>query len=170
MKGMKRAVFMAVLMGVLPLQGWAESQPFVMDVEVTVGAGSGDDPMIVVWLENTEGEFVKTLHMFSRDKKYYNDMLAWRFKSRKKENSADVDGVSGATISWKRSRSFSVPVKQDEIDLLDGSYVMRIESRKWKGKHYRNFKIPLTKGYKGSVHPDDGYVTSVKIVLKDKAE
>ncbi len=138
----------------------------MMEMTVSVGPGTGDDPMVVVWLETDTGDFVKTLHMFSKDKEYYKDMLAWRFKSRKKEKLSAVDGLSGATIKWKRKKTLQIPIEADGINLLDGAYILRIESRKWKGKHYRNFKIPLPKEYPGGTHENPGYVKSVKITIK----
>jgi hypothetical protein len=122
--------------------------------------------MIVVWLENDTGEFVQTVRMFSTKKEYYKDMLGWSFKSRKTEKAADIDAVSGATIRWNKSGTATVPAQIGTRDLLDGTYVLRIESRKDKGSHYRGFKIPLPAGYTGGVHEDEGYVKSVEIKVK----
>lgn len=138
----------------------------ILELKASVGKGTGDDPMVVVWVETNTGDFVKTIHMFSKDKEYYKDMLAWRFKSRKKEKISAVDGLSGATIKWKRNKTIQFPVEVDGINLLDGSYILRIESRKWEGKHYRNFKIPLPKGYQGGTHENPGYVKSVEITIQ----
>jgi len=149
---------------------YADSTGKMMEMTLSVRNGTGDDPMIVVWLETDTGDFIQTLKMFSKKKAYYKDMLGWLFKSRKAEKPADVDAVSGATIRWSRSRTISVPAQIDGHDLLDGTYVLRIESRKDKGKHYRRFKIPLPAGYSGGVHEDPGYVESVEIKVKDSAE
>lgn len=155
----------------IAMSAFAAADGRVLEMTVSVGPGSGDDPMVVVWLETDTGDFVKTIHMFSKDKEYYKDMLAWRFKSRKKEKLSNVDGLSGATIKWKRKKTIQVPIEADGINLLDGSYVLRIESRKWEGKHYRNFKIPLPKGCQGGTYENPGYVTSVEITIQTaKAE
>ena len=131
-----RTLLLAAVMGI-GTAVWAGNPE--MEMTVKVGRGSGDDPMIVVWAETTDGDFVKTIHMFSKDKEYYKDMLAWRFKSNKKESKEQIDGVSGATIRWTKEKTVRFPVKSDGIDLLDGNYILRIESRQWKGKHFRNF-------------------------------
>ena len=138
-----------------------------MEITVTVGRGSGENPMIVIWAETKDGDFVRTIQIFSKDKEYYKDMLAWRFKSKKRESEKQVDGVSSATIRWTKEKTIRVPVKSDGIDLLDGSYILRIESRQWKGKHFRNFEIPLPAGYTGGVHEGQGYVKSVEIKLSE---
>jgi hypothetical protein len=147
----------------------ADTAAKTLDLTLSVRGGTGDDPMVVLWLENDSGEFIQTLRMFSRKKAYYKDMLGWLFKSQKVEKAADVDAVSGATIRWNQSGTVSVPAQIRGHDLLDGTCVLRIESRKDKGNHYRGFKIPLPKGYTGGVHEDDGYVKSVEIKVKSKA-
>jgi hypothetical protein len=148
----------------------ADSAGKMLELTLSVRNGTGDDPMIVLWLENDTGEFVQTLQMFSKNKAYYKDMLGWLFKSRKTEKAADIDAVSGATIRWNQNGTVSIPAQIGSHDLLSGSYVLRIESRKDKGNHYRGFKIPLPQGYTGGVHEDEGYVKSVEIKIKDKAE
>ena len=145
----------------------------VMEMTVEVSRGRGDNPMIVAWVETDTGEFVKTIQMFSKDKEYHKDMLAWRFKSRNKESEKKLDGVTGATLKWKRKKTIQVPVEADGVNLLDGKHVLRFESRQWKGKskqwpgkHYRKFEIPLPKDYVGGTHEDNGYVKSVGITVK----
>lgn len=161
---LRMKIFLMVLVA-LPLFSslYADSTGKTLDMTFAVRNGTGDDPMIVLWLENDSGEFIKTLHMFSTKKEYYKDMLGWLFKSKSKEKPADVDAVTGATIRWNKTGTLSVPAQIGSHDLLSGSYVLRIESRKDKGNHYRGFKIPLPAGYTGGVHEDEGYVKSVEI-------
>jgi len=161
---LRMKTFLMVLVA-LPLFSslYADSTGKTLDMTFSVRNGTGDDPMIVVWLENDSGEFIKTLHMFSKAKEYYKDMLGWLFKSKSKEKPADIDAVTGATIRWNKTGTLSVPAQIGSHDLLSGSYVLRIESRKDKGNHYRGFKIPLPAGYAGGVHEDEGYVKSVEI-------
>jgi hypothetical protein len=142
----------------------------VLEMTVSAGGGSGEEVMIVVWAETTEGDFVKTLHMFSKHKEYFNDMLAWRFKSRNKESESYVDGVSGATIKWGKKRTVVIPVEEDGVNLLDGNHLLRIESRVWEGKHYRKFKIALPADYAGGIHTDKGYAKSVEIKIRNASE
>ncbi len=172
MKRSLKMYLMLLVFTVLPLAAtvYADSSGKTLDMTFSVRNGTGDDPMIVLWLENDSGEFVQTLHMFSKKKEYYKDMLGWLFKSRSKEKPADVDAVSGATIRWNKTGTFSMSAQIGTRDLLDGSYVLRIESRKDKGNHYRGFKIPLPKGYAGGKHEDAGYVQFVEIAVKDAAK
>ncbi|NOU36458.1 MAG: DUF2271 domain-containing protein [Kiritimatiellaceae bacterium] len=168
MKKRSKMVLALALLTALPVFSalYADSAGKTLDMTFSVRNGTGDEPMIVVWLENDTGDFVQTLHIFSKKKEYYKDMLGWLFKSKTKEKPADVDAVSGATIRWNKTGTFSVPAQIGSHDLLSGAYVLRIESRKDKGSHYRNFKIPLPAGYTGGVHEDEGYVKSVEIKVK----
>lgn len=167
-KRMKWGLALAILI-LQPLYSmlYADSTGKTLDMTFSVRNGTGDEPMVVVWLENDTGDFIQTLHMFSRKKEYYKDMLGWLFKSRKTEKLSDVDAVSGPTIRWNKTGTLSVPAQLGDHDLLDGTYVLRIESRKDKGNHYRNFKIPLAKDFTGGKYEDPGYVQSVDIAVKD---
>jgi hypothetical protein len=168
MRSRSQLVLMLALMTASSLfsTAYAEGTNKTLELTFTVRNGSGDDPMVVAWLENSTNEFIQTVRMFSPKKKYHKDLLAWAFKSRTKEKAADIDAVTGATIRWNKSTTVSIPVKQGTRDLLDGTYVIRVESRKDKGNHYRGFKIPLPAGYTGAVHEDEGYVKSVEIKVK----
>lgn len=172
MKNRSKMFLLLTALAALPLFSalYADSIGKTLEMTLSVRNGTGDDPMIVLWLENDSGEFIRTLHIFSKKKEYYKDMLGWLFKSRSKEKPADIDAVSGATIRWNKSGTATVPAQIGSRDLLDGTYVLRIESRKDKGNHYRGFKIPLPAGYAGGVHEDEGYVKSVEIKMKDKTE
>jgi hypothetical protein len=168
MKSRSQLLLMLVLLTALPLFNtlYAEGTNKTLELTFSVRNGSGDEPMVVAWLENSTNEFIRTVRMFSPKKKYHKDLLAWSFKSRSKEKPADIDAVTGATIRWNKSATISIPVKTGTQDLLDGNYVLRVESRKDKGNHYRGFKIPLPAGYTGAVHEDEGYVKSVEIKVK----
>jgi len=148
----------------------ADSSGKTLDMTFSVREGTGDDPQIVIWLENDMGDFIQTLQMFATKKPYYKDMLSWYSKSRKTEKAADIDAVTGATIRWKRKATISIPAQIGEHDLLNGEYVLRIESRKDKGKHYRKFQIPLVADYAGGTHEDPGYVKSIEIKINDTAK
>lgn len=139
----------------------------VMEMKVSTSRGTGDDAIIVIWAENDTGDFVKTIQMFSKNKEYYKDMLAWRFKSRNKDEKKEFDAVCGPTIAWNKSKTITVPVVANGVNLLDGTHVLRVESRQWKGKHFRSMKIELPKDFKGGTFTDEGYVKSIEINLKE---
>jgi len=168
MKSRSKMFLMLVLVTALPLFNmlYAEETNKTLELTFSISKGRGDAPMVVAWLENSTNEFVRTVRMFSTSKKYYKDLLGWASKYRTKEKSADIDAVTGATIRWNKSATVSIPVQMGDKNLLDGTYVLRIESRKEEANHYRGFKIPLPAGYTGGVHEDAGYVKSVEIKVK----
>ena len=126
---------------------------------------TGDAPMIVLWVEKTDGTFVRTLQMFSKDKKYYPDITVWDTARTGKEKQSDFDAVVGATIHWGQSRELIVPIKTGSTNLLAGDLVLRIEQRKDKGGHYKKCKIPLTANWSGITLEKEGYIKQLTITV-----
>lgn len=112
-----------------------------LTIELDLGPGTGDNPMIVVWLETTAGDFVRTLQMFSKDKKYYHDMTVW-WKGHDGNAADGLDAVIGPTIKWTTGKSATMPLDFAGINLLSGKYQIHIEQRRDKGGHF-NTRIPL---------------------------
>jgi hypothetical protein len=139
-----------------------------MDLTITVApglVGSLDQPMIAVWLEDSKGTFIRTLHVFSKAQKWYKDMTAWYPRSKPLETKADVDAVVGATIIWGSVEHLKLPTTIGKINLLSGQYVLRWESIKDHSKHYIDFAIPLKKGFAGGTFQHKGYVRQVEIAM-----
>ncbi len=141
----------------------AESTGKSLEITVSIGNGDNDNPMMVLWLEDVNGEFIQTLHMFSKRKIHYDKLKGWEPESKKKESPADVDAVSGATVGWNQSSTISIPAQIGLINLLSGKYVLRIESRTHFGENYRSLKIPLPEDYTGSVFENVGSIKSLSI-------
>lgn len=131
-----------------------------LKITIEVRNGTGDNPMIVAWLENKNNGFIQTLHMFSKDRKYYKDMPVWFGKSKSKgESRKEVDAVSGATVKWNQTKSavFEIGV----ASFKNKGCNIRIESRKDKGGHYKSFAIPLDEALDGGTFEHNGYVKKV---------
>lgn len=150
----------ALLIACLAVAAAGDAQ-FVFDL--TLVEGTGDKPMIVAWLEKPDGTFVRTLHMFSKDRKYYKDMLVW---SAARDGSAEddkaVDAVAGATPSWAGHQLVRVPVQ----DALSGGLVLRIEQRKDKGGHYKKRKVTLAADWPGVTLEKDGYIAKLVVTVE----
>jgi hypothetical protein len=166
----KNCLFLTLTVLAMPLLSAlsADSTGKTIDVAVSVSDGSYDNPMMVLWLENDNGEFVKTLHMFSKRKTHYEKLKTWMAKSKVTEKPADIDAVSGPTVGWNQTSTISIPAQIGSIDLLNGKYVLCVESRTHIGENYRSLKIPLPEGYTGSVHKNNGTMKSIEITVKDK--
>jgi hypothetical protein len=132
-------------------------------LDLTLVEGSGDKPMIVVWVEKSDGTFVRTLHMFSKDKKYYKDMLVWAAaRDTSGEDAKALDAVVGATPTWTGHQVVKVPAK----DLLGGDMVLRVEQRKDKGGHYKKRKVPITVNWPGVSLEKEGYLASLIVTIE----
>jgi hypothetical protein len=128
--------------------------------DLTLAEGSGDAPMIMAWVEKADGTFVRTVHIFSKDHKYYKDMLTWA--SAREGKTDNLDAVVGATISWGQHKVVKVPAG----DLLGGGLVLRLEQRKDKGGHYKKRKIPLTADWPGVTLEKEGYFAKLVITVE----
>jgi hypothetical protein len=148
---------------------YADSTGKTLDMTVTIRDGSNDNPLIALWLENDNGEFIKTLHMFSKRKLYYSQLKGWASKSKDTEKPDDIDAVSGPTVGWNQSSTISIPAQIGSVDLLSGKYILCIESRTHFGENHRSLKIPLAEGYTNSAYENIGSMKSVEIKVRDKA-
>ena len=140
----------------------AGDQPASWSVALTVKRNRGSSPMIAIWLETSDGKFVKTVKRCGRKTKYFKTLSAWSGASRG-EKKKTVDAVTGATVKWGRTGKFTLPVKTDSYDLTKGGYVLRIESNADKKRGYKLFKIPIGKDFKGGTFTHEGHVSKVTI-------
>ncbi len=123
-----------------------------------------DQPMVVMWLEDTNRRFVKTIYRFGKkDKKHYKDLPVSFGLYSKVEKSEDLDAVTGATIIWGSHGHIQLPARWRGLDLLSGKFVLRIESAKDHGQRFASFSIPLKPQVLDNSFKDKGYVTEVKI-------
>lgn len=137
-----------------------------LEITCSLLSASGDPPMIVLWVEKTDGTFLHTISMLSKDHKYYKDILKWWAAREGKESKEDLDASVGATIKWGQERTLNVPLPFAGADILDGNYVIRIEQRKDKGGHYSKDRIPLTAGFTTAEKDKVGYIKHISVTLK----
>jgi hypothetical protein len=150
-----------ILLSILTVCAVAAAEPQLV-FDLTLVEGSGDKPMIVAWVEKADCTFVRSLHMFSKDKKYYKEMLVWSAAREGAEDAKAVDAVVGATPSWAGHQVVKVPAK----DLLGGDMVLRVEQRKDKGGHYKKRKIPITADWPGVTLEKEGYLASLVVTVE----
>ena len=167
----KISLMVLLLILLCSFQGSSDKQ---LAISLNVRNGTGDDPMIVLWLEKEDDEghrtFIKTLGLFSKDYKYYKELKLWNLKSRKGESRKHVDSVTGATIKMNRRKTIHIPQNIDGHNLLDGTYLLRLSSGKDKGKVFQTFKIFIPENLSAETFNGPGYVKSVdlKVINKPK--
>jgi hypothetical protein len=138
-----------------------------LDIVVQLADGmktTHDQPRVVLWIEDRNRHFVRTLYRFGKkDLKHYEDLPVSFALYSKAEKPAELDAVTGATVIWGTQGHLQLPVRWRGLNLLSGQFVLRIESAKDHAKHFASFSIPLNKRVLDKPVLDKGYVTSVTI-------
>ncbi|MEK7414247.1 MAG: DUF2271 domain-containing protein [Planctomycetota bacterium] len=141
--------------------------PACFDIIVQLADGmktTHDQPRVVLWLEDKNKRFVRTLYRFGQEEpKHYKDLPVSYGLSQKAEQPAELDAITGATIIWGNKGQARIPSRWKGLDVLSGGYSLRIESAKDHGKHFATFTIPLDKNSIGKTFQDKGYVTTLDI-------
>ncbi len=129
-----------------------------LELKLKTVDGTGDAAMYVAWIETVDGAFVRTLMMFSKDKKYYDHMTVWWNPHVTREGAAVPDAMISPTLKWSMERTVNIPLDLgDGKNLLTGSYVLRVEQRKDKGGHYKKLRIPLSADFTEKTLQGEGY-------------
>lgn len=121
---------------------------------------SGEGAYVVVSLLDTKGKYVKTLQVFGKEKRWYDDLPSWfKFYTTKKEN---VDGISGASITAGSRKVFSINV--DET-LFNKGYKLRfetaVENQEYKEK---DVEMDFSEANVGKTVNGTGYIRYVKLL------
>ncbi len=84
---------------------------------------TGEGAYIVISLINPKGEYEKTLYVLGDDDEWYFDITEWwQFQGKVR---ADIDAITGATISGGER---SISVIEIEDDKIDAGYKIRFET------------------------------------------
>ena len=115
-----------------------KAEPYKCMVQMSNYPGEG--AYIVVSLVNPKGEYVQTLYVMGRDKKWYPDLKEWwKFQKAKKQ---DISAITGASMAGG-DRS----VKVIEIDpaTVGKGYSLRFETAVENQKYnVKDIEVPLT--------------------------
>jgi hypothetical protein len=138
-----------------------------LELQLKTIDGTGDAAMYVAWIETADGGFVRTLMMFSKDKKYYDHMTLWWKPHEGGEGAAVPDAMISPTLKWSAERKVSIPLDLGGgKNLLTGGYVLRMEQRKDKAGHYKKMRIPLTPDFTEKSVEAEGYLKSFTARVK----
>ena len=168
MKSVLTVISILILLGFASTADAAsKSKKGTMTITIETTEGTGDEVMIVIWVENKKG-FTRTLYWFSEDDEWFPDLTTWEKKRAKSgfEIWADepgIDAVIGPTIGWEEKKSCTIPLVIDGVNILDGSYRLRIEQCQDGGGHYKKFKLPLKSSFKGGALGEFGYIKKLSI-------
>lgn len=107
---------------------------------VQLNSYRGEGAYVVVSLMNPAGEYEKTLYMFGKEKRWYDDIPQWwRFYAA---NRTSLDGISGASISSDSRKLIALAVGEDK---LNKGYSLRFESAvEHKSYYEKDVEFELT--------------------------
>ncbi|MCK9484586.1 MAG: DUF2271 domain-containing protein [Candidatus Marinimicrobia bacterium] len=123
-------------------------KPFLA-IDFVLGFRDELEPQTAVWIEDSKGNFVKTVYIsgfsaFAKEKQI--NLPRWSRSSAYK----DVDGVTGASIDlgqhiyvWDLKNSAGKTVKA-------GEYVAKVEVAYWPSMQYQAVAVPITIGKKNA--------------------
>ncbi|MDZ7936511.1 MAG: DUF2271 domain-containing protein [Emticicia sp.] len=121
---------------------------------------TGEGAYVVVSLVDSKGKYKKTLQVFGKDKRWWDDLPSWfKFYSNVKEN---VDGVSGASITAGSRKVFSLTTDEE---FYNKGYKLRfetaVEDQKYKEK---DVEIDFSEASVGAASNGEGYIRYVKLI------
>lgn len=93
----------------------------------------GEGAYIVISLLNPEGKYEKTLYVQGDDQEWYHDITEWwNFHGKVR---ADIDAITGATISGGNRAISIIDIPNDKIDK---GYKIRFESAVEDQEYYKD--------------------------------
>ncbi len=120
----------------------------------------GEGAYVVVSLLNPKGEYQRTLYVFGKEERWYDDIPSWfRFFSKTKES---LDGISGASITAGSRKVVSFTFSDAEIDK---GYKLRFESSVENQKYVeKDLEMDLNSANIGVSKNGKGYIRYVKLI------
>ncbi|MBL4605506.1 MAG: DUF2271 domain-containing protein [Flavobacteriaceae bacterium] len=121
---------------------------------------TGEGAYIAISLLNSEGEYEKTLYVHGDDDEWYFDITEWwNFYGKKR---ADIDAITGATISGGKR---SVIVIEIEDDKIDKGYKIRFETAVEDQEYHKNdVEFELTSGTLKSKTEGKGFIRYIRMI------
>ncbi len=121
---------------------------------------SGEGAYVVVSLIDNKGKYKKTLQVFGKEKRWYDDLPSWfKFYTTTKEN---VDGVTGASITAGSRKVFSINA---DDTVFDKGYKLRfetaVENQEYKEK---DVEMDFSEANVGKTINGTGYIRYVKLI------
>ncbi len=121
---------------------------------------SGEGAYVVVSLIDSKGKYKKTLQIFGKEKRWYDDLTSWfNYYTSAKEN---VDGVSGASITAGGRKVFSI---NTDDTVFNKGYKLRFETAV-ENKEYeeKDVEMDFSEVNVGKTVSGTGYIRYVKLI------
>ncbi|QEW06637.1 DUF2271 domain-containing protein [Nitrincola iocasae] len=151
---MKKKLFIAGLTAALAFPAVALAKEVTLTTELTNYRGDG--AYIAIYLTDSDGAYQGTLWVAGGKSKYYKHLRDWARGSGL--NSAEYDGLTGASVS--SGRTLNITLDLDEA-LIDNGYQIRVDTAVEDMRDNRaDIIAPLTTDGVGQPVSGRGYVQS----------
>lgn len=156
----RRVKWMFIFSFVFGLVSFKSPAPVSMKCLVQLTNYSGEGAYVVVSLIDNKGKYKKTLQVFGKEKRWWDDLPSWfKFISSTKEN---VDAVSGASITAGGRKIFTLQLDES---LFNAGYKLRFETAV-ENKEYqeKDVEIDLSDDNIGKNINGTRYIRYVKLI------
>lgn len=121
---------------------------------------TGEGAYIVISLINPEGDYEKTLYVLGDDDEWYFDITEWwKFHGKVR---ADIDAITGATISGGERSITAIEIDDDKID---SGYKIRFETAVEDQEYYTSdVEFELTSASIKSKVEGQGFIRYVRML------
>ncbi|WP_296325308.1 DUF2271 domain-containing protein [Winogradskyella sp.] len=121
---------------------------------------TGEGAYIVISLINPEGKYEKTLYVLGDDDEWYFDITEWwKFQGKVR---ADIDAITGATISGGERSITAIRIDDDKID---SGYKIRFETAVEDQEYYTNdVEFELTSESVNGKFEGQGFIRYVRML------
>jgi len=125
----------------------------------TMKSYSGNRAYAVVYLVDSDGQYVSTIYAAGSKGKYFKHLSRW--KRMYARSGKGVDGSTGASLGSTQSFSSSVNIPDK---LIDAGYVLRVETAVENQNYFpEDVVIPLDSAHNGAAVTGSGYVGTMKV-------
>lgn len=121
---------------------------------------TGEGAYVIVSLLNPKGEYVKTLSVQGDDEEWYHDITEWwNFQGKVR---AEIDGITGATISGGNRAISQLNIDNDKIDK---GYKIRFETAVEDKEYFKDdVEFELTSKTVKSKTEGKGFIRYIRLM------
>ncbi|SOE22770.1 Predicted protein [Spirosomataceae bacterium TFI 002] len=156
----KRIAITFLAITLLASSGFMPKAPAQYKCLVQLSNYSGEGAYVVVSLLNAKGQYQRTLHVFGKEERWYDDIPSWwKFFTKSKEN---LDAISGASITPGSRKVVSLTFDDSEINK---GYKLRFETSVENQKYVeQDLQMDLSSANVGVSKNGTGYIRYVKLI------
>jgi len=121
---------------------------------------TGEGAYVVISLLNPKGEYIKTLYVQGDDEEWYHDITEWWNYQGKVH--AEIDGITGATISGGNRAITHLSIDTDKIDT---GYKIRFETAVEDKEYFKDdVEFELTSKTVKSKTEGKGFIRYIRLI------